>query len=95
VPRRPPPQVNQASLSGEGKLELEGVRPLRHNAPIGSLVAGTPGAGAAPGAGGDSDPGADLLPSSGLLTSSEDYYPASHLYPGGGWGVEWSRGFCS
>ncbi|GBF92738.1 hypothetical protein Rsub_05107 [Raphidocelis subcapitata] len=69
-------KVNQASLSGEGKLELEGVRPLRHTAPIGSLVAGTPGAGgAAPGGTADGDPGADLLPSSGLLTSSEDYYP--------------------
>jgi len=31
----------QASLSGEGKLELEGVRPLRHNAPS-SFMVGAP-----------------------------------------------------
>ena len=81
-------KVNQASLSGEGKLELEGVRPLRHNARAahhagGSLAAGTPGAGAVGGGGGGGagaggggdDLGGDLLPSSGLLTSSEDYYP--------------------
>jgi hypothetical protein len=76
------PQVNQASFSGEGKLELEGVRPLRHNIPlVGSLMAGTPGGGGggggAGGGGGDGDMGADLLPASGLLTSSEDYYPVS------------------
>jgi FKBP12-rapamycin complex-associated protein len=67
-------KLNTASLSGEGKLELEGVRPLRHNAPVaavgGSFVAGTLGAG-----GTAEDVAADLLPSAGLVTSSEDYYP--------------------
>lgn len=66
-------KTNTASLSGEGKLELEGVRPLRHNKPLpvvgASLVPGTLGA-----AGGE-DAAADLLPAAGLVTSSEDYYP--------------------
>ncbi|GIL44136.1 hypothetical protein Vafri_1666 [Volvox africanus] len=72
-------KVNQASLSGEGKLEKEGVRPLRHG---GAAAAAGGGAGLV-GASGDTGmaPGdeggasGDLLPSSGLVTSSEDYYP--------------------
>lgn len=67
-------KINTASLSGEGKLELEGVRPLRHsNLPLGampaSLATGTLGAAAG------EDFAGDLLPAAGLVTSSEDYYP--------------------
>ncbi len=34
-------QINTASLSGEGKLELEGVRPLRHATTARSEVSGS------------------------------------------------------
>ncbi|GLC61314.1 hypothetical protein PLESTB_001742500 [Pleodorina starrii] len=72
-------KVNQASLSGEGKLEKEGVRPLRHGgaAAAGGGGGGLVGASGDPGMAPGDDGGAsgDLLPSSGLVTSSEDYYP--------------------
>eukprot|EP00878_Enallax_costatus_P008272 GHUV01008648.1.p1 GENE.GHUV01008648.1~~GHUV01008648.1.p1 ORF type:complete len:2405 (+),score=620.50 GHUV01008648.1:939-7217(+) len=77
-------KVNTASLSGEGKLELEGVRPLRTNAAAAaniaaSIMAGTPMGGLTggpPGPPGAADDFAnDLLPAAGLVTSSEDYYP--------------------
>uniref|UniRef100_A0A7S3R516 Serine/threonine-protein kinase TOR n=1 Tax=Dunaliella tertiolecta TaxID=3047 RepID=A0A7S3R516_DUNTE len=65
-------KVNQASLSGEGKLEKEGVRPLRGGvgpaAPVDAL-----GVDQEQGRGRGDD--TDLLPASGLVTSSEDYYP--------------------
>eukprot|EP00879_Flechtneria_rotunda_P007003 GHRR01007352.1.p1 GENE.GHRR01007352.1~~GHRR01007352.1.p1 ORF type:complete len:2075 (+),score=775.15 GHRR01007352.1:2-6226(+) len=79
-------KTNTASLSGEGKLELEGVRPLRTNSTAAANIAasimaaaGTPmgaaaAAGPAPGPGGD-DYANDLLSAAGLVTSSEDYYP--------------------
>ena len=41
-------KLNQASLSGEGRLEMEGVRPLRHNtntAVAGTVVPNTMGGG--------------------------------------------------
>eukprot|EP00798_Chlamydomonas_sp_ICE-L_P022753 gene22753-29921_t len=63
-------KINQASLSGEGKLEKEGVRPLRHNREQVAADA-EPQALAA-----DSDDfAADLLPASGMVTSNEEYYP--------------------
>nr|ABB13529.1 target of rapamycin kinase [Chlamydomonas reinhardtii] len=80
-------KLNQASLSGEGKLEKEGVRPLRHGGGgAGGAGGGAGGGGVGGGVAGDSNdggmgpgddggPGGDLLPSSGLVTSSEDYYP--------------------
>ncbi|GIL87381.1 hypothetical protein Vretimale_1690 [Volvox reticuliferus] len=72
-------KVNQASLSGEGKLEKEGVRPLRHGGAAaaaggGAGLVGTSGdTGMAPGDEGGTS--GDLLPASGLVTSSDDYYP--------------------
>eukprot|EP00884_Botryococcus_braunii_P019426 jgi/Botrbrau1/6167/Bobra.0344s0008.1 len=59
-------KMNQAKLSGEGKLEEEGVRPQRRD---GNLPAPH-----MPGTIGDGY--ADLLPASGLLSSSEEYYPS-------------------
>ncbi|GAX78992.1 hypothetical protein CEUSTIGMA_g6432.t1 [Chlamydomonas eustigma] len=76
-------KTNQASLKGEGKLELEGVRPLRVNNPatLATVLAGThvdpSNIAAATGGqtqGGD-DAQVDLLPISGLVSSSEEYYP--------------------
>lgn len=67
-------KVNQTSLSGEGVLEKEGVRPLRAGTTekhvTGPAAAGTLGAG-----GGADDFAADLLPSAGLMTASDEYYP--------------------
>ncbi|KAG2491268.1 hypothetical protein HYH03_010473, partial [Edaphochlamys debaryana] len=73
-------KLNQASLSGEGKLEKEGVRPLRPGAAAAAAAGGGGGMNGDSGdtglAGGeDGGAGGDLLPSSGLVTSSEDYYP--------------------
>lgn len=66
-------KLNQASLSGEGKLEKEGVRPLRPQPPGGfrnTLVVETLG-----GAGGEDGMGGELLPVVGMVTSSDEYYP--------------------
>lgn len=81
-------KTNQASLKGEGKLALEGVRPLRQQVVAiagggGGLMIQGQGQGvatnttdhAATVVTGEFGAMDDLLPSSGLVSSSEEYYP--------------------
>lgn len=72
-------KLNQASLSGEGKLEKEGVRPLRHGGGgAGGAGGGAGGGGVGGGVAGDSnDGGMGELP--GLLSLVPPALPSSGI----------------